>query len=140
MLNLKDAIVNPKLSKEEKIKKIMSTYNALVHEQMNDNVYGLTAHKAAVKSIKLSMNSLRPLHSRMGGEENIIKEEDLVEFYKTLTPGKQADLKTIDEEFFEIDKFLENTLESSTLTIISPKANSDALGVLPTPYINLVAI
>ena len=135
MLNLKDAIVNPKLSKEEKIKKIMSTYNALVHEQMNDNVYGLTAHKAAVKSIKLSMNSLRPLHSRMGGEENIIKEEDLVEFYKTLTPGKQADLKTIDEEFFEIDKFLENTLESKRVlnkySILGHVANMSKIETSP---------
>ena len=112
MSNLKDVITNPNISKEEKERQIMATYNTLVHEQMNDNVYGLAAHKAAVKSMKSSMNSLRPLFTSMGGEENKLIEKDLVEFYKSLTPEKQNDLKAIDEEFFKVDKFLENTLES----------------------------
>jgi len=116
MLEVKEVFTKPGSTQKEKEVALMSVYNALVHEEMTVNgIYGLEAHKKAVKRIKLSMNHLRPITTKLGGEENKLNENDLVEFYKSLKPELQKELQAIDEEFLEIDKLLENMLGSKSL-------------------------
>ena len=116
MLEVKEVFTKPGSTQKEKEVALMSVYNTLVHEEMTENgLYGLEAHKKAVSRIKQSMNSLRPITTRLGGEENKLNENDLIEFYKTLKPELQKELQGIDEEFLKIDKLLENMLGSKNI-------------------------
>ena len=116
MLEVKEVFTRPGSTQKEKEIALMSVYNTLVHEEMTVNGrYGLEAHKSAVKRIKLSMNYLRPITTKLGGDENKLNENDLIEFYKTLKPELQKELQGIDEEFLKIDKLLENMLGSKNI-------------------------
>ena len=83
MHDLKLTVTAPDATYEGNVKAIMTVYNAIVLDLMNNGTHGLEAHKKAKQKMTSSLEWLKPIHKNMGKN---VTDDDILNFYETLTP------------------------------------------------------
>jgi hypothetical protein len=135
---LKVKLTDNNATDESRLKAIMSVYNALVHEAMiskQPGIHPLQAHKDAIRSIKSSMNSLRPIQKSAG---QAVTELDMQNFYKTRTKHWQNMIYRTDSEFALIDMWIDKVLSDNNnfrkYSVLGHVANMSKVDYNPKGY------